>query len=138
MGEKVGRKVCCPAKGASSIERCVLCALFATSHPPLRSSHDPSYSQLSWMLFNCLRPMPTVQTLILGSCLTVRHEKMFNRWRALDALNCLVGDEKIFDSATSYYYKVFCEACGTQVGARDEEAVYHFFGVFPSPPEKSM
>lgn len=33
-----------------------------------------------------------------------------------------------------FFRKVFCSTCGTQVGAIDEEEVYHFFGVLPSPP----
>jgi hypothetical protein len=70
--------------------------------------------------------------LICDEC--QRHEKQFNRWRALEAIDCTIGDETIYDSETTYYRKVFCTNCGTQVGAIDEEEVYHFFGILPSSP----
>jgi hypothetical protein len=63
-----------------------------------------------------------------------RHENQFNRWRSLEAIDCTIGDETIYDSETTYYRKVFCTNCGTQVGALDEEEIYHFFGILPSPP----
>jgi hypothetical protein len=66
-----------------------------------------------------------------------RHEKYFNFWRATEAINCAIGDEKNFDSHSSFYYKVFCESCGIQVGAHDEDGFYHFFGVLPNPPNKT-
>ena len=30
------------------------------------------------------------------------------------------------------FHEVFCDACGTSVGVRDADEVYHFFHVFPS------
>ena len=40
------------------------------------------------------------------------------------------GEEK--PSVGETVKKVFCQECSTEVGAMDEEEIYHFFNVLPS------
>ena len=36
------------------------------------------------------------------------------------------------DTSDSFYHKALCATCGTPVGVRDEDEVYHLFDVFPT------
>jgi hypothetical protein len=38
----------------------------------------------------------------------------------------------IAGQAIEQFHPVTCEVCGTEVGVRDADEVYHFFHVFPS------
>jgi E2F-associated phosphoprotein len=42
------------------------------------------------------------------------------------------GEEEKPDEAEKTYTSVVCEVCETEVGARDEEEIYHFFHVLAS------
>lgn len=45
------------------------------------------------------------------------------------------GDEATADAAAGeQFFPVACEVCGTQVGVRDADEVYHFFNVLASTP----
>ncbi|GMN52558.1 hypothetical protein TIFTF001_021704 [Ficus carica] len=83
-----------------------------------------------------------------------RHEKYLTQYRAVFVVNCKVGGERLLHQSTpkpkggkrhrdsdeskvnpavgETFKQVFCQVCSTEVGAMDEEEVYHFFNVLPS------
>lgn len=71
-----------------------------------------------------------------------RHTKFTNQWRAMFVKNCRVVEDECLKfpvdelSATNEckyetFKPVHCENCDTELGVMDEDAVYHFFNVFP-------
>lgn len=74
-----------------------------------------------------------------------QHEQYHGQFRAVSAYNVVVDKNQLIDpaaggkgrrtkkaKASQQYYKVLCAVCDTEVGAFDEDEVYHFFHVFPS------
>ena len=75
-----------------------------------------------------------------------QHEQYHNQFRAVSAYNVVVDKNQPVDPAAggggkgrrakkakaSQYFKVVCAVCDTEVGAFDDDEVYHFFHVFPS------
>ncbi|KAL5543113.1 hypothetical protein UlMin_010823 [Ulmus minor] len=83
-----------------------------------------------------------------------RHEKYLTQYRAVFVVNCKVGSERLLQQSMpkpkrgkrrreavesevdapvgETFKQVNCLVCSTEVGAVDEDEIYHFFNVLPS------
>lgn len=83
-----------------------------------------------------------------------RHEKYVTQYRAIFVVNCNIKNERVLPQRSikpkrgkrgresdncgagsvdgEKFRPVHCEVCSTEVGAIDEDEVYHFFNVLPS------
>ena len=67
-----------------------------------------------------------------------RHERVEKQYRAVFTVNCVVNEQEqvVSKDDRERYFPVSCATCGTDVGVLDEDEVYHFYDVLPSPPHK--
>jgi len=74
-----------------------------------------------------------------------KHAARDDQWRAMFVRNVRVDESVAYRPASSNgknapdlesgdgpYFRALCDACGTPVGVRDADEVYHFFNAFPT------